>query len=309
MTLVSGDLRLVTDQPLLVDTVMVRARELRSHGSGVVVDFFDQVDVVDGRVEFECLPGPAVLVVSRGGVPQSPIRLLVSDTATQSLKEAMDSASLADDSSRDAVEELAQRVASMVKQAGRIASDTRWDGDQLVVNGEKSPHLSGPQGKKGDKGEPGDAGVATWEALENKPESFPPEKHTHTPDDVDGLPDVMDRVNNATYSVEPYTLMLRTGSGAVSVAEPTASVHAANRAYVDDAVQPISDATYSAVPDSIMKRTSGGQVSVAAPTAGAHAANRDYVDAEVGGLKSAIVQETSGPPVDPDPDVLYVEVE
>lgn len=306
MTLVSGDLRLVTDQPLLVDAVMVRARELRSQGTGVVVDFFDQVDVEDGRVEFECLPGPAVLVVSRGGVPQSPIRLLVSDTATQSLKAAMDSASLADDSSRDVVEELAQRVASMVERAGRIAGDTRWDGDQLVVNGERSPHLSGPQGKKGDKGDPG---TVTWEALEGKPEAFSPKHHNHAPEDVDGLPDVMDRVNDATYSVRPYTLMLRTGNGEVSVAEPTASVHAANRAYVDDAVQPLSNATYSAVPDSIMKRTSGGQVSVADPTAGVHAANRDYVDAAVGELKSTIIQETSGPPVDPDPDVLYVEVE
>ena len=45
-----------------------------------------------------------------------------------------------------------------------------------------------------------------------------------------------DGYNNATYSAEPNTIMKRTSTGAVSVADPTAGVHAANKRYVDSAV-------------------------------------------------------------------------
>lgn len=43
-------------------------------------------------------------------------------------------------------------------------------------------------------------------------------------------------IETATYSAEPNTLMKRTSTGAVSVADPTASVHAANKRYVDATV-------------------------------------------------------------------------
>ena len=45
-----------------------------------------------------------------------------------------------------------------------------------------------------------------------------------------------DGYNNATYSAEPNTIMKRTSTGAVSVGDPTAGVHAANKRYVDSAV-------------------------------------------------------------------------
>ena len=51
--------------------------------------------------------------------------------------------------------------------------------------------------------------------------------------EIDG---VREGVNSATYSATPHTLMKRTSTGAVSVADPTASVHAANKNYVDTAV-------------------------------------------------------------------------
>ena len=43
-------------------------------------------------------------------------------------------------------------------------------------------------------------------------------------------------IETATYSAEPNSLMARTSTGAVSVAGPTASVHAANKRYVDATV-------------------------------------------------------------------------
>ena len=51
--------------------------------------------------------------------------------------------------------------------------------------------------------------------------------------EIDG---VREGVNSATYSATPHTLMKRTSTGAVSVADPTAGVHAANKNYVDTAV-------------------------------------------------------------------------
>ena len=52
-------------------------------------------------------------------------------------------------------------------------------------------------------------------------------------------------VQSATYSAVGGALMKRTSTGAVSVAEPTAGVHAANRNYVDGAVS-ASTATINA---------------------------------------------------------------
>ena len=49
----------------------------------------------------------------------------------------------------------AGRADESAQQVREIAESTRWDGDQVTVNGKKSPHLTGPQGQRGPQGPPG----------------------------------------------------------------------------------------------------------------------------------------------------------
>lgn len=102
-----------------------------------------------------------------------------------------------------------------------------------------SPGVPGQQGAKGDKGDPGDtgpAGTTSWAGITDKPNTFPPIIGAGATQAVAGNDARLTEVSNATYSATANTLMKRTSTGAVSVSTPTASVHAANRSYVDTAV-------------------------------------------------------------------------
>ena len=58
-------------------------------------------------------------------------------------------------SSADDAEGAAGRADESAQQVREIAESTRWDGDQVTVNGKQSPHLTGPQGQRGPQGPPG----------------------------------------------------------------------------------------------------------------------------------------------------------
>lgn len=64
------------------------------------------------------------------------------------------------------------------------------------------------------------------------------------------LKDMKATVDAATYSATANTLMKRTSTGAVSVADPTASVHAANKKYVDGIAATKADLANGQVPTS-----------------------------------------------------------
>lgn len=51
-----------------------------------------------------------------------------------------------------AAESSAGRAESSAQQVREIAESTRWDGDQVTVNGKQSPHLTGPRGPQGPPG-------------------------------------------------------------------------------------------------------------------------------------------------------------
>lgn len=58
-------------------------------------------------------------------------------------------------SSAGDAEGAAGRADESAQQVREIAESTRWDGDQVTVNGKQSPHLRGPQGDPGPPGPPG----------------------------------------------------------------------------------------------------------------------------------------------------------
>lgn len=106
-------------------------------------------------------------------------------------------------------------------RAANIASSTSWNGDKLTVNGKTSPSLTGPQGP---------SGATTWDRVENKPSTFPPESHTHKMADISDLPDI-------TYQTKDSALVQRYRNGQVGVPiEPTQDQYATSKKYVDTAV-------------------------------------------------------------------------
>ena len=85
----------------------------------------------------------------------------------------------------------ATEASAHADRAEGIVDSVSWDDDRLTVAGKTSPSLRGP---KGDKGEQGESGASTWDAVSGKPETYPPEPHTHDVDSIDGLGDALAEV-------------------------------------------------------------------------------------------------------------------
>lgn len=90
MTIVSGPIKLVTEKPSAVTQVLLRARELRLHGNGVVVDSNDPIPVVGGVIEFSALPGPAVMTMVSNGLALNQVDMIIPDQDVASLSECLD---------------------------------------------------------------------------------------------------------------------------------------------------------------------------------------------------------------------------
>lgn len=370
MVRVVGPLRVVTDRPLLVSQVRVRAARDRAEQGGLTAAFDDSVPVQDGQLDMVVLPGPAVMMLEVTGGFSHAVALVVPDVAEATLEQCVTAAEVAGDTDKRTLERLAGEVArdalaaseaarsagdsataaaTSAQSAGAsaqsasgsasaaaqsaskaktsetnadksaaaagtsasqaassataaagdaervatIAGSTRWMGTQLEVNGQLSPDLKGEKGDPGDKGDKGDRGEK-GDQGERGPQGEP------------GPPG--EGIESATYSAVPNTLMKRTSTGAVSVAEPTAGVHAANKNYVDTAVasatpswdslsgkpstfppeahkhtlEDVTNApnshTSAQTASTLMSRDSAGRARVANPSNGYDIANKQYVD-------------------------------
>lgn len=92
---------------------------------------------------------------------------------------------------------------------------------------------TGPIGPIGPKGADGKDGVTTWDAINNKPSTFPPSSHKHQMADISDLPEV-------SYLNRGQTIARRLVDGQVRVGEPKDSDHAASKKYVDTTAFPLS---------------------------------------------------------------------
>ena len=80
----------------------------------------------------------------------------------------------------------ATEASTHADRAEGVVDSVSWDDDRLTVAGKTSQSLRGP---KGDRGERGESGASTWDAVSGKPETYPPEPHTHDVGSIDGLAD------------------------------------------------------------------------------------------------------------------------
>lgn len=77
MTTIHGELKLVTDVAAPVSQVWVSAPKLRAADGAVITAIHDRVDVREGRVNFECRPGPARVTLVSAGQPMDSLDILV----------------------------------------------------------------------------------------------------------------------------------------------------------------------------------------------------------------------------------------
>lgn len=114
MPTINGNLLFVSSRAAQVSEVWVRAPQVRTHVEGVVTTGNDRFPVKDGEVSFTAVPGPAVLaLISQGrAVDTSPI--LVGDASTQSLRQVVSAAKVADDATQREIEKLAAQAVNLV---------------------------------------------------------------------------------------------------------------------------------------------------------------------------------------------------
>lgn len=123
MVRVSGPLRVVTDRPLLVSQVRVRAARDRAENGGLTAAFSDTVTVQGGQLTMEVLPGPAVLDVAVTGGHSHVVRLVVPDMPSATLEQCVLAAEVASEAELRTLERLAGGVVADRDEVRRLAGE------------------------------------------------------------------------------------------------------------------------------------------------------------------------------------------
>lgn len=141
MPTISGSLKYVTLRAAQVSEVWVRAPRVRTHVEGVVTTGNDRFPVKDGEVSFTAVPGPAVLALISQGRAVDTIPILVGDAGTQSLRQVVSAAKVADDATRREIEKLAAQAVELVDASvenARKAQDGATRAEAAAGNAQRS---------------------------------------------------------------------------------------------------------------------------------------------------------------------------
>ncbi|WKE50329.1 hypothetical protein J8244_09365 [Corynebacterium tuberculostearicum] len=121
--------------------VWVRAPQVRTHVDGVVTTGNDRFPVKDGEVSFTAVPGPAVLALISQGRAVDTIPILVGDASTQSLRQVVSAAKIADDATQREIEKLAAQAVELVDSStanARKAQDGATRAETAAGNAKQS---------------------------------------------------------------------------------------------------------------------------------------------------------------------------
>ena len=114
MPTIKGNLLFVSSRAAQVSEVWVRAPRVRTHVEGVVTTGNDRFSVTGGEVSFTAVPGPAVLALISQGRAVDTIPILVGDASTQTLRQVVSAAKIADDATQREIEKLAAQAVELV---------------------------------------------------------------------------------------------------------------------------------------------------------------------------------------------------
>lgn len=114
MPTIEGNLMFVSSRAAQVSEVWVRAPRVRTYVEGVVTTGNDRFPVDGGEVSFTAVPGPAVLALISQGRAVDTIPILVGDASTQTLRQVVSAAKIADDATQREIEKLAAQAVELV---------------------------------------------------------------------------------------------------------------------------------------------------------------------------------------------------
>lgn len=141
MATIKGSLLFVSSRAAQVSEVWVRAPRVRTHAEGVVTTGNDRFPVTGGEVEFTAVPGPAVLALISQGRAVDTIPILVGDAATQTLRQVVSAAKVADDATQREIEKLAAQAVQLMDSStanARKAQDGATRAETEAGNAKKS---------------------------------------------------------------------------------------------------------------------------------------------------------------------------
>lgn len=141
MPTVKGNLMFVSSRAAQVSEVWVRAPRVRTHVEGVVTTGNDRFPVDGGEVEFTAVPGPAVLALISQGRAVDTIPILVGDSATQTLRQVVSAAKVADDATQREIEKLAAQAVELVDSSvenAKKAQDGATRAETAASNAKRS---------------------------------------------------------------------------------------------------------------------------------------------------------------------------
>nr|DAI75416.1 MAG TPA: hypothetical protein [Caudoviricetes sp.] len=133
MPTIKGNLMFVSSRAAQVSEVWVRAPRVRTHVEDVVTTGNDRFPVKGGEVSFTAVPGPAVLALISQGRAVDTIPILVGDASTQTLRQVVSAAKIADDATQREIEKLAAQAVELV--------------DSSVANAKKAQDAAGEAGR------------------------------------------------------------------------------------------------------------------------------------------------------------------
>lgn len=141
MPTVEGNLLFVSSRAAQVSEVWVRAPKVRTYVEGVVTTGNDRFPVDGGEVTFTAVPGPAVLALISQGRAVDTIPILVGDAATQTLRQVVSAAKIADDATKREIEKLAAQAIHLVDSStenARKAQDGASRAETAAGNAKQS---------------------------------------------------------------------------------------------------------------------------------------------------------------------------
>ena len=122
MPTISGELNFVSSRAAHVNEIWVRAPHVRTSAGGVVVTQNDRFPVKDGKVEFTCLTGPAILSLVSDGRAVDTIPIVVGESSSQTLRQVVAAAQVADEATQSEIEKLAAQAVHLIDTSTESAT-------------------------------------------------------------------------------------------------------------------------------------------------------------------------------------------
>ena len=141
MPTISGNLLFVSSRAAQVSEVWVRAPRVRTHMEGVITTGNDRFPADGGEVSFTAVPGPAVLALISQGRAVDTIPILVGDAGTQTLRQVVSAAKVADDATQREIEKLAAQAVELIDAStenAKKAQDGATRAETAASNAKKS---------------------------------------------------------------------------------------------------------------------------------------------------------------------------